>query len=54
MTQHTIFLSEQQSDKIKQLKMIYKLKSVNDVVKFLLNEYQIRIEDKGFLKRNKK
>jgi hypothetical protein len=48
MTQHMIFLTEQERDKIKQIQIMYNLKSINDVIKFLLSEYNIRIEDKGY------
>lgn len=48
MTQHNIYLNEQERDKVKMLQINYRLRSVNDVFKFLLREYQIRVDDRGF------
>jgi hypothetical protein len=53
MTQHIIYLNEQEKDKVKMLQMNFKLRSVNEVVKFLLREYQIRVDDRGFLEPDK-
>jgi len=48
MTQHNIYLNEQERDKIKQVMIMYQIKSVNEAIKFLISEYRIRIEDKGY------
>lgn len=54
MTQYNIFLSEQEKDKLKMLKLIWNKPSYTDVFKQLLADYTIKVEDSGFSYDKKK
>jgi len=48
MTQYNIFLSEQEKDKLKMLKIMWNKNSYNEVFKQLIHDYNVKVEDKGF------
>lgn len=48
MTQYNIFLTEQDKDKLKLLKIMWNKNSYNEVFKQLITDYQIKVDDKGF------
>lgn len=54
MVQYNIYMTEQEKDKINLIKIKYNLKSNQDVFKFLVKEYKIRIEDQGFEEKTQK
>jgi hypothetical protein len=47
-------MTEQEKDKINLIKINYNLKSNQEVFKFLVKEYKIRIEDQGFEEKTQK
>ncbi len=54
MVQYNIYLTEQEKDKINLIKINYNLKSNQEVFKFLVSEYKIRVDDQGFNDKKEK
>ena len=48
MVQYNIYMTEQEKDKINLIKINYNLKSNQEVFKFLVSEYKIRVDDRGY------
>lgn len=48
MVQYSIYLSEEERVKINLIKITNNLKSNQDTFKFLIKQYNIRLEDKGY------
>jgi hypothetical protein len=47
-------MTEQEKDKINLIKINYNLKSNQEVFKFLVSEYKIRVDDQGFNDKKEK
>ena len=50
MAQYNIYLNEQERTKINLIKINFNLKSNQEVFKFLIAEYKIKVDDRGFSK----